>query len=91
MLMLVDRKTGKGLGVTLYDSEEVMRRGDDDPGVRHRDVRNQPKHKRLTRRGEGSRRLRIRLALSNWSYSPSGIRSSRRSSSTMRSSSSRLA
>jgi hypothetical protein len=29
MLMLVDRKTGKGLGVTLFDSEEAMRRGDE--------------------------------------------------------------
>jgi hypothetical protein len=28
MLMLVDRQTGKGLGVTLFDSEEAMRRGD---------------------------------------------------------------
>jgi hypothetical protein len=29
MLMLVDRKTGKGYGVTLYESEEAMRRGDE--------------------------------------------------------------
>ena len=29
MLMLVDRQTGKGLGVTLFDSEEDMRRGDE--------------------------------------------------------------
>jgi hypothetical protein len=29
MLMLVDRKTGKGLGVTLFESEEAMRRGDE--------------------------------------------------------------
>ena len=29
MLMLIDRKTGKGLGVTLFDSEEAMRRGDE--------------------------------------------------------------
>jgi hypothetical protein len=29
MLMLVDRKSGKGLGVTLFDSEEAMRRGDE--------------------------------------------------------------
>jgi hypothetical protein len=29
MLMLVDRETGKGLGVTLFDSEEAMRRGDE--------------------------------------------------------------
>jgi hypothetical protein len=28
MLMLVDRETGKGLGVTLFDSEDAMRRGD---------------------------------------------------------------
>ena len=29
MLMLVDRSSGKGLGVTLFDSEEAMRRGDE--------------------------------------------------------------
>jgi hypothetical protein len=29
MLMLIDRGTGKGLGVTLFDSEEAMRRGDE--------------------------------------------------------------
>jgi len=29
MLMLVNRETGKGLGITLFDSEEAMRRGDD--------------------------------------------------------------
>jgi hypothetical protein len=29
MMMLVDRATGKGLGVTLYESEEAMRRGDE--------------------------------------------------------------
>ena len=29
MLMLIDRETGKGLGVTLFESEEAMRRGDD--------------------------------------------------------------
>jgi hypothetical protein len=29
MLMLIDRKTGKGLGVTLFASEEEMRRGDE--------------------------------------------------------------
>jgi hypothetical protein len=29
MLMLVNRETGKGLGVTLYESEEAMRRGDE--------------------------------------------------------------
>ena len=28
ILMLVNRDTGKGLGVTLFDSEEAMRRGD---------------------------------------------------------------
>ena len=27
MLMLVNRETGKGLGITLFDSEEAMRRG----------------------------------------------------------------
>jgi len=29
MLMLVDRETGKSLGVTLFESEEAMRRGDE--------------------------------------------------------------
>ena len=29
MLMLVDRQTGKGLGITLFESEEAMRRGDE--------------------------------------------------------------
>jgi hypothetical protein len=29
MLMLVDRQSGKGLGVTLFESEEAMRRGDE--------------------------------------------------------------
>ena len=29
MLMLVDRDSGKGLGITLFDSEEAMRRGDE--------------------------------------------------------------
>jgi hypothetical protein len=29
MLMLVNRDTGRGLGVTLFDSEEAMRRGDE--------------------------------------------------------------
>ena len=38
MLMLVDRKTGKGLGVTLFGSEDAMKRGDEalnamDPGA----------------------------------------------------------
>jgi hypothetical protein len=29
MLMLIDRGSGKGIGVTLFDSEEAMRRGDE--------------------------------------------------------------
>jgi hypothetical protein len=29
MLMLVNRESGKGIGVTLFESEEAMRRGDD--------------------------------------------------------------
>ena len=29
MLMLVNRESGKGLGVTLFESEEAMRRGDE--------------------------------------------------------------
>ncbi len=29
MLMLVNRETGRGLGVTLFDSEEAMRLGDE--------------------------------------------------------------
>ena len=29
MLMLVNRETVKGLGVTLFESEEAMRRGDE--------------------------------------------------------------
>jgi hypothetical protein len=29
MLMLVNRETGKGLGVTLFESDEAMRRGDE--------------------------------------------------------------
>lgn len=29
MLMLVDRETGKGVGITIFDSEEAMRRGDE--------------------------------------------------------------
>jgi hypothetical protein len=29
MLMLVNRETGKGLGITLFEDEEAMRRGDD--------------------------------------------------------------
>jgi hypothetical protein len=29
MLMLVNRESGKGLGITLFDSEDAMRRGDE--------------------------------------------------------------
>jgi hypothetical protein len=29
MLMLINRENGKGLGVTLFESEEAMRRGDE--------------------------------------------------------------
>ena len=29
MLMLVNRETGKGLGLTLFESEDDMRRGDE--------------------------------------------------------------
>jgi hypothetical protein len=29
MLMLVNRETGKGMGVTLFESEDAMRRGDE--------------------------------------------------------------
>ena len=29
MLMLVDRQSGKGIGITLFESEEAMRRGDE--------------------------------------------------------------
>jgi hypothetical protein len=29
MLMLVNRETGKGLGVTLFDRKKAMRRGDE--------------------------------------------------------------
>jgi len=43
MLMLVDRETGKGLGVTLFESKEAMRRGDEalnamNPGASERRV-----------------------------------------------------
>jgi hypothetical protein len=43
MLMLVNRETGKGLGVTLFESEEAMRRGDEalnamSPGATERRV-----------------------------------------------------
>ena len=41
MLMLVDRESGKGVGITLFDSEEAMRRGDEalnamNPGANER-------------------------------------------------------
>ncbi len=41
MLMLVNRENGKGLGITLFESEEAMRRGDEaldamNPGVSER-------------------------------------------------------
>ena len=29
MMMLINRETGKGLGVTIFDSEDAMRRGDE--------------------------------------------------------------
>jgi hypothetical protein len=29
MLMLINRETGKGLGVTLFEDEDAMRRGDE--------------------------------------------------------------
>ena len=29
MLMLIDRDSGKSIGITLFDSEEAMRRGDE--------------------------------------------------------------
>lgn len=43
MLMLVNRQTGKGLGVTLFETEDAMRRGDGalnamDPGSTERRV-----------------------------------------------------
>lgn len=43
MLMLVNRETGKGVGVTLFESEEAMRRGDEalnamNPGASERRV-----------------------------------------------------
>jgi hypothetical protein len=43
MLMLINRETGKGLGVTLFDSEDAMRRGDEalnnmSPGASERRV-----------------------------------------------------
>jgi hypothetical protein len=41
MMMLVNRDTGKGVGITLFESEEAMRRGDEalnamDPGASER-------------------------------------------------------
>ena len=43
MLMLVNRETGKGVGITLFDTEEAMRRGDEalnamNPGASERRV-----------------------------------------------------
>src|SRR5262249_53201569 len=43
MLMLVNRDTGKGVGVTLFETEEAMRRGDEalnamNPGANERRV-----------------------------------------------------
>jgi hypothetical protein len=43
MLMLLNRETGKGIGVTLFESEEAMRRGDEalnamNPGANERRV-----------------------------------------------------
>jgi hypothetical protein len=43
MLMLVNRETGKGVGITLFDSEEAMHRGDEalnamNPGASERRV-----------------------------------------------------
>ena len=29
MLMLVDRESGKGVGITLFENEQAMRRGDE--------------------------------------------------------------
>ena len=29
MMMLIDRETGKGIGITIFDSEDAMRRGDE--------------------------------------------------------------
>ena len=29
MMMLIDRSTGKGVGITLFESEDAMRRGDE--------------------------------------------------------------
>ena len=43
MMMLVNRETGKGLGITLFESEEAMRRGDEalnamNPGATERRI-----------------------------------------------------
>ena len=43
MMMLVNRETGKGLGITLFESEVAMRRGDEalnamSPGATERRV-----------------------------------------------------
>ena len=43
MLMLVNRESGKGVGVTLFETEEAMRRGDEaldamSPGATERRV-----------------------------------------------------
>jgi hypothetical protein len=43
MLMLVNRETGRGLGITLFESEEAMRRGDEalnamNPGASERRI-----------------------------------------------------
>jgi hypothetical protein len=43
MLMLVDRESGKGVGITLFQSEDAMRRGDEalngmNPGATERRV-----------------------------------------------------
>jgi hypothetical protein len=43
MLMLVDRQSGKGVGITLFESEDAMRRGDEalngmNPGATERRV-----------------------------------------------------
>jgi hypothetical protein len=35
MLMLVDRETGKGVGITLFESEDAMRRGDEALNAMH--------------------------------------------------------
>jgi hypothetical protein len=43
MLMLVNRETGKGVGITLFENEEAIRRGDEaldamNPGASERRV-----------------------------------------------------